>query len=135
MATLQELQNRFRSELQRYETAEGTWRFRWIVLEGIVLLIGLLTPVIVIFRKSGLYPVEFWVWWCIITPLLVAGCVIIMRVTGVQDKCLTNRRRIRRVSHLLRQSEVEIPLTKDEARTNELVRAWNEELSKIEFDY
>lgn len=134
MATLQEVQDRFRKELHRYEAEEGNWRFRWIVLEGIVLLIGLLTPVIVIFRKSGLYPLEFWVWWCIVTPLLVSACVIIMRVTGVQDKCLTNRRRIRRVSHLLRQSEVEIPLA-DEAKSKELLRAWNEELSKIEFDY
>lgn len=135
MDILLEMQNRFVQELRRYESAERGWRNRWILLEGIILLIGLLTPLIVVYRKSGLYPTEFWVWWCTLTPPVAAVCAILMRTTGVQDKCLTNRRRIRRVQYLLNQSNVEIPICKNEKQAESLVRGWNAELGKIELDY
>jgi hypothetical protein len=135
MQTLLEMQTRFLQHISRYEAAERSWRNRWIVLEGIILTIGLLTPLIVVYRKSGLYPTEFWVWWCTITPPLAAACAIVMRVSGVQDKCLTNRRRVRRVQYLLHQSDIEIPATQTEEKATALLRTWNNELSKIDMDY
>jgi hypothetical protein len=135
MTNLLEMQNRLANDLRRYEAAERSWRNKWIILEGLILIIGLLTPLIVIYRKSGFYPTEFWVWWCMITPLLAAACTILMRTTGVQDKCLTNRRRIKRIQHMLNQSEIEIPICKDEVQADNLLRNWNTERSKIEFDY
>ena len=135
MTSLIEMQSRLSNELRRYEAAERSWRNRWIMLEGVILLIGLLTPLIVVYRKSGLYPTEFWVWWCTLTPPIAAACAIIMRTSGVQDKCLTNRRRIRRVQHILGQSDIEIPIVKTEEEANKLLRSWNTELSKIEIDY
>lgn len=135
MTNLIELQSRMLVQLARFEAAERSWRHRWILLEGIILGIGLLTPLIVIYRKSGLYPTEFWVWWCLLTPPIAATCAILMRVTGVQDQCLTNRRRIRRVRHLMGQMEVEIPLCQNENEANNLYRDWSNENSKIELDY
>jgi hypothetical protein len=135
MQVLLEMQNRFVQELTRYEAAERSWRNRWIILEGVILAIGLLTPLIVVFRKSGLYPTEFWVWWCTLTPPVAAACAILMRTSGVQDKCLTNRRRTRRVQFLLNQSNVEIPACTDEKQATQLLREWNTELSKIDMDY
>ena len=135
MTNLLEMQARLATDLRRYEAAERSWRNKWIVLEGIILVIGLLTPLIVVYRKSGLYPMEFWVWWCTLTPPLAAACAIVMRTTGVQDKCLTNRRRTRRIQHMLHQSEIEIPICKDENQANDLLRSWSAERTKIEVDY
>jgi hypothetical protein len=135
MTNLLEMQSRFVAQLHRYEASERSWRNRWILLEGIILAIGLLTPLIVAYRKSGLYPTEFWVWWCTLTPPIAAACAIAMRLTGVQEKCSTDRRRVRRVRHLLQQSDVEIPLCKDEQQAEKLLRAWTTDLSKIENDY
>lgn len=135
ITNLLEMQTRLVQELRRYEASERSWRNRWIILEGVILAIGLLTPLIVVYRKSGLYPTEFWVWWCTLTPPVAAACAILMRTSGVQDKCLTNRRRVRRVQFLLQQSEVEIPLCQNEDEANGLLRAWSSELGKIDIDY
>ncbi|MBL7827968.1 MAG: hypothetical protein JNJ57_15165 [Saprospiraceae bacterium] len=132
---LLEMEQRLRADLSRYVKSERVYRLQWAMLEGIILFIGFITPFIVAYRKSGLYPTEFWVWWCLITPPVAAGCAILMRVLSVQDKCLTNRKRIRRMGHLLSQTELDIPLCTSDEKANELMRNWHKEAGKIEADY
>jgi hypothetical protein len=133
-AQLLEMEQRLQTDLLRFGREERLWRQYWIALEGVILLIGLVTPLIVAYRKSGLYPLEFWVWWCTLTPPLAALAAILMRVTGVQDKTSTRRRQIKRMQHLLAQVSLELPLCRDEDRAATLLRTWHKESHKIELD-
>ena len=42
----------------------------WKLCQGSIALIGILTPLIVVYRKDSFLPQQFWIAWCIITPLL-----------------------------------------------------------------
>ena len=42
----------------------------WKVSQAIIFIIGIATPMIVTYRKSSFFPQQFWVMWCMITPLL-----------------------------------------------------------------
>lgn len=44
----------------------------WKVCQGFIGLMGILTPLIVVYRKESFLPQQFWVVWCIITPLLTS---------------------------------------------------------------
>ncbi len=131
---LLEMEQRLNQDGYRYTLEERKYRWQWVALEGVILAIGFLTPVIVAYRKSGLYPVEFWVWWCTLTPPITAGCAILMRVSGVQDKCLINRRKIKRMHLLLGQVNLEIPLCEDDEKATQLLRTWHKDAHKIELD-
>jgi hypothetical protein len=131
---LLEMEQRLGLELRQYEQRERRYRNIWVALEGAILAVGLLTPIIVTYRKSGLYPVEFWVWWCTLTPLLTAGCTVALRTTSVQDKCQANRRRIKKMLNLLSQVNTEIPACPDDERAAQLLRSWHNEARKISLD-
>ncbi len=42
----------------------------WYMCEIVVMLSTFLTPIIVVYRKSAFFPSQFWVWWCIIMPVI-----------------------------------------------------------------
>lgn len=44
----------------------------WKLCQGSIALIGILTPLIVVYRKDSFLPQQFWVAWCIATPLLTS---------------------------------------------------------------
>lgn len=132
---LLEMKQRLTAELFGYQKQERLHKIRWAILDGIILFIGFVTPLIVVYRKSGLYPTEFWVWWCTLTPPLAAGCAILMRVTGVQEKSLGNKKKARKMSYLLQQAEVDLSTCKDNSTASELLRNWHSEAGKIDADY
>ncbi|MFN0204454.1 MAG: hypothetical protein ACKVTZ_23245 [Bacteroidia bacterium] len=80
---------------QRVESckAEGKlYEKRWKTAQSIVLVVGLITPFIVIFRKSGVFPADFWLFWCTITPPLSALISFLMSHFKWKEQATSNRK-------------------------------------------
>lgn len=103
-----------------------------LVLQATIYCISLLTPLIVIFRKSDLYPPQFWVVWCIATPLLSGVLMGILQFASVPDKAKLYKRKYVKLSNLKEYLELEKPHCHTEEKAGEVYRQVFKEMQSAE---
>ena len=108
----------------RYERA-------WKLGQGLIAVIGILTPLIVVYRKDSFLPQQFWIVWCIATPLLTTLMSFLLSYFDWQGLAGMNGKFSTLSSNLIERAEYKLAFTNDE--NAEEFHDWlYNELQKIE---
>lgn len=103
-----------------------------ISAQVIIYAISMLTPLIVIFRKSDLYPPQFWVVWCIVTPLLTGILMGMLQFGSIPEKVKLNKRKAVKLGNLSEYLALERPHCTTDEKAGEVYRLAFKEMQTVE---
>jgi hypothetical protein len=93
---------------------------------------GIITPIIVIFRQKEIFPPSFWVVWCIITPPLTAIISFLATHFEVKEKANRFGKMEKTMRLLLDKAKVRFANTKSEEEKTKLYEYIIEKIHRIE---
>jgi len=85
----------------------------WKIAQAIVLIIGIVTPFIVFFRKSPVFPAQFWVYWCSITPPLSALVTFLASHFAWKEQATTLTLQVKQLKNLQNKANLRLATTKE----------------------
>lgn len=103
----------------------------WKTCQGLIALIGIITPLIVIYRKDSIFPQQFWVAWCIATPLLTSILSFLLTYFDWQGLSHDYSKSSALLSNLVERAENKLAFT-EESRMQEFQDWLYEEKQRIE---
>lgn len=113
------------------QSSERLYRIQ-ITAQVTIYAISMLTPLIVIFRKSDFFPSQFWVVWCIITPLLTGILMGVLQFGSIPEKVKLNKRKAIKLSNLSEYIALERPHCTTEEKAGEVYRQAFKEMQNVE---
>ena len=114
-------------------SSQKAWKYdlTWKVCQGFITLIGILTPLIVVYRKDSFLPQQFWVAWCIATPLITAVVSFLLSYFDWQGLASEYSKHASLTSNLIERAENKLAFASEESY--EIFQEWlYEEKQKIE---
>jgi hypothetical protein len=103
----------FAKTISENETAAKKYRNYWKWAQAVVLTIGIITPFIVFFRKSPIFPAQFWVYWCSITPPLSALISFLSSHFAWKVKATTFASQAKQLKKLENKANLRLATTKE----------------------
>lgn len=85
----------------------------WKMAQAIVLIIGIITPFIVFFRKSAIFPAQFWVYWCTVTPPLSALVTFLASHFAWKEQATTLALQAKQLKNLQNKANLRLATAKE----------------------
>ena len=114
-AMVQEQVKTMQTRLQTFQRDEQRYKSWWYICEIVVLTVALLTPIIVTFRKEAIFPANFWVIWCTVTPLLAGLAHGINSMFDLKEKWKGSGQKAATTRNLIYKTNVELANCTDAA--------------------
>ncbi len=102
------------------------------IVQGFVLFMGIITPIIVIFRKSELFPISFWVIWCTVTPPITAIISFLATHYGIKEKANNFAKMEKTFGLLVEKGKLRLATAKSEEDKTKLYEYIIEKRHRIE---
>lgn len=104
----------------------------WLFLQSFIVCVAVVTPFIVFFRKSSIFPQQFWVLWCMVTPPLTGIASVVMQALNLRENYKLHHKKAGQLSNLVKRTELKLLESKTAAAITDAYHAALKEADVIE---
>lgn len=120
------------ASITAHKTRQTGYYRLWLALQSFIVFVAIVTPFIVFFRKSPLFPQQFWVVWCMVTPPLTGIASVAVQALNLREHYKLHRKKAGQLGNLVKRTELKLLENKTAGAVTEAYYAALKEADTIE---